>query len=1216
MAEFKPNKAQVSAIHEEGANILVSAGAGSGKTTVLVERVLRMIISEQVDIDTLIIITFTRAAAANMKEKIYSRIRKALKDESLSETVREHLRRQMMKVFSAKICTIDALCMDIVKEHFQLVDIDPGFRIADEAEIRLLMQDTLKALIESHYADPTEEFLDLVQYYTDKDDAGLEEIILTMYRFSQSHPEPENWMRRSIGPYIHADSLGNAEDPLENRWHDELKAIIIAEEQGLLQQCETGIELCELDFGPASYRDNFLRVLSELEQLFGQSFDFQAYQIRSILENWKSLPRAAKGDVVSDELKELAKNLYAQIKKTLVELNEKYFYQSYEEMYQDMGKCAKAAQTIVDLTLEYTQKLAAEKRIRQIADFGDVAHFALDVLVRKNEDGAILRDARGQMVCTEAADAISKVTREIIVDEYQDTNRLQDALIEALSSARFGRPNVFMVGDVKQSIYGFRMACPDLFIEKYNLYADGLESGKRIILGENYRSRRETVHFINYVFEKIMLPEVGGINYQDENQMIAGAQFPQPAAAEQVIPEVIFVNAGGKDGRTAEAYEIAKKIEEIVSDYYVRAEDAPDGLRRARYSDIAILTRKANQPALEKMLTDRRIPVEKASNKGFFSAFEIRLALDLFKITDNPYQDIPLAAVLLSPVAGLNANILAKIKLNSSDAVFRLYDACRDYAQLPDAEGADRLSRFLLKLEHWRKRAEETGMLQLADEILEESGLYCFCSAMTYGEGRKANLDFLKTMAEQFSKGSYSGLFNFIRYIEQMQKAEMDFGQAPDTEGTDAVHMMTIHKSKGLEFPVVILADGGRQIADLERNGPIYLDNELGLGIECRDVEKKLKKKTLLMETIGAKRKRELLAEEIRLLYVAMSRAKEKLIITGASGTMKSRRKAWESSEIRLLPDAADIRKDLSYLFLLGDAMKCATEEEKKEIFSWEILDPEEVELERAFEIFSDEELRRQIGEILSAGEAVSKEELEELAGIYAYSYPFLSATRTNVKVTASQLEQHETNRDGETEPSSFKKSRSFGENKGAERGNAYHKLFEKLDYAAVENCLESGPDPEHLAEQVRQQILMLVGSGHLTDEAAEMIDPEKIVKFLLSDIGGRMRRAALSGTLLREQQFVMAAEIDGNPEGLLQGIIDALFTVEDGSGKGIVLVDYKTDRNSEEQYYIDSYHGQQDAYEKAIVAATGLPVREKILYSVELDREIYLPLNSTGVFC
>lgn len=1200
MGAFKPNEAQLAAIEERGKNILVSAGAGSGKTTVLVERVLRMILEEKADIDELIVVTFTRAAAANMKEKIHSRIRSALKQESLPDADREHLQGQLMKVFGARICTLDSLCMDIVRENFQSVDIDPGFRVADEAEVTLLKQDVLSNMIEAHYTEPTEDFLTLVNYYTDKNEARLEDIILTLHKFSQSHPDPKGWILHAALPYIRADRNGALSDE-QSAWIRDYGRFVNGEIRSLLKKAERGLALCLEYDGPASYADNFEKVRGEIAALLEDCFDGRVHGVRDMLEDWKRLP-SAKKDEPDAIKKETAQALYGDIRDGLRKLENRFFYQRLEDMFADMKACSPVIKTICKLSLEYAERLAAEKKARMIADFNDIAHFAYRVLVETDENG--------NAVYTETADRMAKATREIIVDEYQDTNRMQDALIEALSAERFGRPNVFMVGDVKQSIYGFRLACPDLFNKKYNAFADPAGNGKRIILGANYRSRKEIVDFINLIFRRIMLADVGGIDYLDGHEMETGANFSQPEegggfSKEALLPEVLFIEGSGDAGKDAESFAIARKIEDLTEKHYITE---PDGtFRKVRYSDIAILTRKTDHPRLERMLADRHIPLQKSSGKGFFSAFEVRLAINLMKIVDNPRQDIPLAAVLLSPLTGFRAETLARIRAAYEGEPFSLYEACLSFMEKDAGEEAETLRTLFADLEGWRKKAEAFPVVRFLDALLEESALYDCCSAMTYGEARNANLEFLKGLAESYSSGSYTGLFHFLRYIDAVQKADQDFGSGKQSVGEDAVTMMTIHKSKGLEFPVVILADAGKSILDLDSASPLFLDDELGIGIERRDLEQRTRRRTLMMELIAMKRKTNMIAEEIRLLYVAMSRAKEKLIITGSKGSLSSRRKVWEGEGISFEPDAASVLADNCYMFLLADAMTCAAEE-KGSGFSWEVKDREELEIDRAQELFDEEEKRRQVEELIRVKSGEGADALQEAAGIYRYAYPYASATRTPVKMTPSETEQYVPARGEETEVR-FRPEQ--GRLTGAERGSAYHKAFERLDYGAAAGLFGpegTGPDPEKLTAFCRSQIRGFRDGGYLSEEEAGAIDPEKIAAFLLSPIGGRMRKAFAAGTLKREQQFVMAAEIDGDPDGLMQGIIDAFFTEETEAGKVIVLVDYKTDRNRSDEYFISAYRSQQEQYAAALEKATGLPVAERILYCVDTGKEIRLP--------
>ncbi|MCQ2512956.1 MAG: UvrD-helicase domain-containing protein, partial [Lachnospiraceae bacterium] len=648
MAGFEPNEAQQKAIDTRGKNVLVSAAAGSGKTTVLVERVLKMVMEEKVDIDSLIIMTFTKAAAASMKEKIYSRIRSALKKEELEEDVKEHLKRQLMKIHGARICTIDSLCMDIVKENFQCVDIDPGFSIADEAEIAMMKSDILGEILEDHYGDPTENFLNFASNYTDKDDSKIEELILELLRFAESHPSPDTWLHMLVASYEDAATLQPDLEKEANRWLLFLAQIINSKIESIMDLCLDGIIACGEHCGPENYLGNFEYVQTALEAIQGNCFDNRGTIIKETLAGWPSLKPIRSKDV-EETLKEQAKEAYGAIKEELKKLYDRFFYQDLESMYKDMGNCGTIVRELVGLTCELREKLMEAKKERNIYGFNDIAHFALDVLIGYDEEG--------KPYYTETADSLAKATVQIIVDEYQDTNRLQDALVAALSAERFGRPDVFMVGDMKQSIYGFRLACPELFIEKYNSY-DAYENCERIILGENYRSRKEVVDFTNLIFSQTMTPSVGGIDYNDGNALIYGAKFEEPLF--DMTPEILMINGSGENAKISESYEIAKKIEELV------------GSGSVRYSDIAILTRTANNPKLERCLSDRNIPMVKSANKGFFDTMEIRLALNLLRIIDNPMQDIPFAAVLTSPVVGLDANRLAKIKTNYDGSSFRM----------------------------------------------------------------------------------------------------------------------------------------------------------------------------------------------------------------------------------------------------------------------------------------------------------------------------------------------------------------------------------------------------------------------------------------------------------------------------------------------------------------------------------------------------------------
>ncbi len=1144
MAEVKFNEKQLEAIEKRDTNILVSAAAGSGKTAVLVERVIRKVIDENVDIDSLIIMTFTKAAAASMRAKIYKRIREALDKDCLSAEQKDNLKVQMMKIYNANICTIDSLCMNIVKENFQEIDIDPSFRIADDAEINMIKKDILAKILEDNYQNPTQEFLEFVDSYTEKNDSKIEDIILKLYDYSQSHPEPIRWLDTCAGSYINAKNFGETENDDENLWQKKLKSIVFDKIYSLLVMCEKGIELCGENYGPYLFEENFLGVQRSLYDLKDLNFDAIGDELNKIIDSWVSLS-AKRDEEIDKNKRKKAGTLYGNIKKEIISLRDCFFDKSLEDKYLDMSSCANIAKMLVDITKQFHKEFLAEKQNRFIADFSDVAHFALDVLINYDENG--------NRVYSKIADNIAKNTNEIIVDEYQDTNHMQEALIEALSAERFGRPNVFMVGDVKQSIYGFRMACPELFNEKRELYEKG-NGGELIILDKNYRSRKEVLNITNFIFEQTMIKDIGGIDYLNNNQLVLGAEFDDCDDLKR-IPEVIMVNEPKKTGLISCAYIAAKKIEELV-------------LAGFNYSDIAIISRGSNNPELERILEDRNIPVIKSSNKGFFETFEVRLAVNLLQVIDNPYQDIPMCAVLLSPLVGMCANDLAILKNNFKNKNFNVYDALKE---------SNDFGWFATKINEYHEKSLWMDIQEFITYMMEDSGLYNIISAMPKGDSRKANLDFIKSLCASFSKGSFVGLFNFIRYIEEIKKSD-SFGQAQVEGSVDAVQMMTIHKSKGLEFPVCIVYDIGHIYNTRSLSDSILLDKELGMGIEKRDLSTRIKSNTLLMETIKYKLNVDIFAEEMRLLYVAMTRAKEKLILIGCQINMDNKIADWEDEKEKRASkfSSADVLSCNSYLSLIGQSLchKASGTCAEYPLNKWNILKADEVEIERVDELLDN---------------AIKKKEIEDALLVDAkpatltFDYPFENATKTQVKVTASQLENKETNREFDLENKNFKPKKGLT---GAQRGNAYHKAFEKFDFE----------------KSAKDNVKLLLEDGFLNEEQVKSINIEDLEKFASSSLGRRMKKADEVGNLRREQQFV-AKYIDGSENRLIQGIIDAFFE-EDGE---IVLVDYKTDKNTDENYFIETYKPQQDAYADAIEKATNKKVKEKILYLTEIGKELVL---------
>lgn len=1258
MAEFKWTDSQELAISAPTDNILVSAAAGSGKTAVLVERIIRMLSREEnpLDIDRLIVITFTRAAAASMKNKIYKRLR---------EVSREHpenvyLRQQLMKVQHARICTIDSLCADIVRNNIQDIDLDPGFRLAEEAEIRLLKQDVLEEVLEEEYARASEGFLQFAGYYVDKNDKKLEDIILKLHGYSESHPAPEAWLDASVDIYADAGNMFADEKYMaadNENWMLDYKKIVINALDNVQTMALQGRKIAKRNYGPFKHEPVFQDILSAVTEILRSELPLDSIKnkIEAIIEGFPKAPRYGKNDEVDEELKEYAKSLIDRIKKQLNSLHDDFLYADYESMCRELAACEPVAKAIVSTAKEFSAALKHAKMERQIADFSDIAHYALKVLLRYDENGRILRDVNGNIIYTETADIMSRSIDEIIVDEYQDTNELQEYLVGALSSERFGHPNVFMVGDVKQSIYGFRMACPELFTNKYDNYRELNEitdyipyndikdkktpHGWLIKLDMNFRSRREVVDITNYVFRQSMIRDVGGIDYQDGHELVFGRQIDQDKdRLSDYTPEIFFINGkgDGKQAKYQEGYEIVRRIEQLTAE------------GKYSLSDIAILTRNSDNPELEQVLRERGIAVIKSSGKGFFECFEVRLILNLLNIIDNPYQDIPFTAVLYSPICSASADELARIRLAGGENK-SICECLLAYCEEQD----DKFTWFVQKLDTWRSMARYMSICDFIEYVMKDSGLQNILSAMPQGMDRIANIGLLKSKAQTFARGSYTDLFNFLRYMHEIQKNDIDFGLVnAASDQVKAVTMMTIHKSKGLEFPVVFLANCGKSYNETDINrSNIIPDRRLGIGIEYRDVEARLNQKTVLMQTIRRIQKTSLYAEELRLLYVAMTRAVDMLIISGVTPgneSLDSSIKKWDE-EKHFAQDRLKAYKLMdcsSYMKVLG--LTLHKSRENHNLYDLKYLLEYESEEKRAEELIDDQITADKIYEITQ-----SEIDVSDIERQCNYKYPFDKAAHIQGKISASQLE----NRDdqyanagaarnmGNPENSKsllhcdndvnadtdaavddrgididesenvVRKSvrRKTGQNgkavlTGSDRGNAYHKFFELLDYN----------------KDIRQQLDELVAAGRMSEEYVGVIDISRIERFINSDLGQRMKRAFNEGRLFRERQFVKGSYVDiaqmktqtgmsfsssqSDIELLLvQGIIDAYFfeTSEDGS-ENIILVDYKTDKSKEEEHYTKIYTPQLDEYADALEKAQGRPVTEKIVYSIEMGRVIH----------
>lgn len=1167
-------------------NILVSAAAGSGKTAVLVERIIRRLTEDDTptDVDRLLIVTFTEAAAAEMKERISAAIEKKL--EERPGDIR--LERQATLIHSAQITTIHSFCLAVIRDHFHVIGIDPGFRIAEEGELKLLKQDVLEELLEECYAEAKEEFLDFTERFgSGKSDKKIEEIILKMYEYSRSYPRPDRWLDQCVKAYASEDLEVRAEERVRMRAADIERVL------------KRGLKICEEPDGPYMYGDMLDSDLQELERL-QQAENFDAMYSAAAGFKWKRLS-SRKDDTVSPDKKEKVKKLREQAKSLLKGMQEDYFYAPREVWQQDMQDALPSVATLTELVKRFAHMLDEKKRLRNMIDFNDMEQFALAILTEEKD---------GELVPSAVAGEYQDRFDEVMIDEYQDSNLVQETILTSVSRVSRGEYNIFMVGDVKQSIYSFRLSRPELFMEKYNTYSLKDSVTQRIDLHKNFRSREEVLDSVNDIFRQIMKKELGGIEYDDSAALYPGAEFPPlPSGKEDFCKSELLLldkeDTGDGDERQAEARMIARRIRELIRDGVVLDKETRE-YRRVQYRDIVILTRSIRGWAevFSSVLGEEGIPAYSVSREGYFETYEVSVLLDYLKILDNARQDLPLTAVLTSAFGGLDTRELAEIRITYPNVPF--YEAAAMCAESDAAGNActeelrGKLRRFYDQVRYFREKVPYTPIHELLEEIIDKTGYGLYIAAMPGGAQRMANVEMLTERAAAFEGTSYKGLFNFVRYIAQLKKYDVDYGEAGIMdEQADTVRIMSIHKSKGLEFPIVFVAGMGKKFNTQDTKGSVLLHPDWGAGVDLIDLKRRTKTPTFLKKMIREETALENLAEEMRILYVALTRAKEKLIMTGAAKITEDGAVSDISSVFRA--EGAKCYLDWVLPCILSDETGKVKQESPVEVsvFRAEDLTPQQEEVQA--EVMSEDVLRN-----WDDSQVYEPELRERLDAQIDYVYPFEDEGKMKLKFTVSELKKwaslaEEAGEEMYEEPVVVPLIPEFLKEEeiltGAPRGSAYHKLLELLDFTVdydVENLTAA-------VQQLRQE-------GRLTDEMAECIRPKDILRFLGCRSGRRMADAARSGKLYKEQPFVLsvdASEIypeDCSGEKILvQGIIDVYFEEPDG----LVVLDYKTDKVRTGNELKEKYHAQLDYYAQALEQLTEKPVKEKIIYSFTLGEEI-----------
>ena len=857
-------------------NILVSAAAGSGKTAVLVERIITMLTKDDppMDVDRLLIVTFTEAAASEMKE----RIRLAIEKKLMEYPDNEHLKQQATLIHNAQITTIHSFCLSVIRDHFHAIDIDPGFRIGEEGELKLLRHDVLEDMLEEKYQEASKRFLDFTAAYsTGRNDKKIEDLILKIYEFSRSYPDSEAWLDSCVKAYEIPDVkalegssiMKKVMTDIRKNLEDAKELLIYAENVALSPE------------GPAVYEATLEKDLQVIEELCNRaSYKSLAEAFSNV--KWARIA-ANKDKTVSEEKIDLVKKIREMVKGIVKNMSAQYFYESPEELVEDLRVCTPAMEELADLVRLFAERFEEQKRAQNMIDFSDMEQYALRILTQKTENG---------FVPSKIAEEYQKQFEEIMIDEYQDSNLIQEAILTSVSGCRSGRYNIFMVGDVKQSIYRFRLSRPELFLEKFRTYNIEESKTQRIDLHKNFRSRKEVLESANAIFRQIMTEKLGGIVYDDQAALYPGAEYPEN---DNVKTEILVMDSDLEilskeedfeekipSERELEARMIAMRIRELLRSQKVTDKETGE-LRNVRYSDIVILTRsiKGFADVFTEVLNREGIPTYAGTSEGYFQTQEIGVLMDYLRVLDNRRQDIPLTAVLSSAFAGLSQEELAEIRCAYPDTAF--FESVTKYRE--QGENADiqlKLQKCLDQMDDFRKIVPYTPMHELLWKILETTGYGDYVASMPGGAQRKANLDMLIEKARAYESTSYKGLFHFVRYIEQLQKYDVDYGEASiEDEHADTVRVMTIHKSKGLEFPVVIVAGMGKRFNMQDARSAVALHAGMGVGLDAVNLEYRTKIPSIIKKVIQKEEALESLGEELRVLYVALTRAKEKLIITG-----------------------------------------------------------------------------------------------------------------------------------------------------------------------------------------------------------------------------------------------------------------------------------------------------------------------------------------------
>ncbi len=1175
-----------------------------------------------------------------MRERVLNAIYKKLDEEPENE----NLQRQITLLNMASICTIDSFCLDVVKNNFyELENVSPNFRIADTPEIELLKQEILDELFENKYLSEDKDFTKLVNTYTSyRDDTPLKELILSIYNYINSSPYPLKWLDEKIEMFNIENELDKdfSQTPWGKVLLEEINEELI-DDIAILTDSIDGLEYeKDLDEFKQTIESDIkqLTILQENLNNWDKSYEI-AQNIKFI--TW---PRKKVESEIKDEIKKIRDNVKKKFNKKL----EKIFVSDSKQSNQDIFDMYDILKKLKNLIIEFDEIFSKKKRDKNIVDFTDIEHFALNILVKGVEKTT---DKNGlayeKIVKTDVAKKYTEKFEEIAIDEYQDSNLVQEFILSSISRGN----NMFMVGDVKQSIYRFRQAMPKLFLEKYSNYetvgtASNDINGRKIQLFKNFRSRDNVLDFTNLIFKNIMSEKLGEVDYNEDEYLNFGAE-DYKKINQSLRTEIDIIDLKKEENLDIENTEylendndteelehlenieieakyVANKIKKLIDSKYQVYDRKKENFRDITYKDIAILLRSTKDKAsiYEQELIKLDMPVFSDSNQEYLDSIEIQTIMSLLKIIDNPMQDIPLVTVLRSNIGKFTDNELVEIRL--SDKYDNFYNCMQKAKVDVNSQLKEKIEHFLNQIETWRKEQEYLALDELIWKIYSDTGYYNYVGLMPNGNLRQANLKMLFERAKKYETASFKGLYNFINFIEKLKINSGDLSSAKIIgENDDVIRIMSIHKSKGLEFPVVFLVNTNKQFneQDIKKN-PVLLHQELGIGAKYINYNAQVQYDTLTREAIKNVIRNENISEEMRILYVALTRAKEKLIITGISNDyakqledIEQQKNIYAKKDGKINPIL--VKKYKTYLdwILLVYLYEQANTEELLELNRIE----QNSILEYKMENDEKENTSQKVIETLNQ-KIIDKNKINKIKEQIEYEYPNKLAIDIPTKSSVTKIKQmknkqlgidfesldneenvNKANSTADTKNITFEKPKFLQEEKdnqitNAQKGTLTHLCLQKLK-----------PKEEYNLEKIQTLIQNLEMNKIITEKEREAINPYKILQFTKSKIWEQLKNAK---EYYQERPFyinVPASEIyneDIEENILVQGIIDLYFVNEIGN---IVLVDYKTDyvENGKELELVEKYKNQLELYKQALEEALNTKVDKVYIYSVYLEKEI-----------